>query len=143
MSRPLTVRDAARLALAVGSGAAVGALLRWGLGEAFPTAGAWPWTLWWINVAGAGLLGLLTVWAPVADRPLLATALGPGVLSGFTSVSAAAENVHTMLAEDRLLLAGAWWGSMLAASVLAVLMARQLAARSLPDRRDPSRAGAR
>lgn len=122
------------LVAVVATGAAIGALLRWALGEWWPGSGSWPWPLWWINVTGAALLGLCTGWAALTARPLLAAAVGPGLLGGFTSVSAAAENMRVLLAEDRVALAGAWWGSMVLASVAAVLLGRQLAARQLAGR---------
>lgn len=119
---------------AVAVGAALGSLLRWQLGEWWPGTGEWPWTLWWINLVGAGCLGVLTGWSTLRASPLLATALGPGLMGGFTSVSAAAENMRVMLSEDRLMLAGGWWGSLLLASVAAVWCGRLLAHR-LPSGR--------
>lgn len=116
------------LVAVVAAGAVVGALLRWAIGEAWPQPGPWPWPLWCLNVLGAGLLGLATGSVTVRERPLLAAALGPGLLGGFTSVSAAAEDVRTMLAEGSWVLAGSWWGSMLLASVIAVGVGRWLGA---------------
>lgn len=125
MSRSVNLPGPLLLA-AVALGAALGALLRWGVGEALHPEGPWDWSLWGINVVGAGLLGWCTAWPAVQSRPLLAVAAGPGLLGGFTSVSAAAEEVRALLA-DQPLTAVAWWGSMLLASVLAVQLGRACA----------------
>lgn len=116
---------------AVGLGAAAGAVARWGLMEIdiAGTSSGWPWTLWWVNVLGAAVLGLLTALPALAARPLLALGLGPGLLGGFTSVSAASEDVRALLADGRAGLALAWWASMLLASLLAVHGGRFLARR--------------
>lgn len=111
----------------VGFAAAIGALARWALGETWPSNASWPWPLWWINVAGAAALGLVTGWSVVRARPLLAAALGPGLLGGFTSVSAAADDVRALLSNGSVLTAAAWWGSMLLVSVLGVITGRRLA----------------
>lgn len=125
MSTALPTRQLTAAAAVVAGGAVVGALARWLIGEWWPSSGGgWPWALWWINVGGAALLGLVT--GTLTERPLLAAGLGPGLLGGFTSVSAAAEEVRQMLAAGDLVLAGAWWGSMLVASVAAVAWTRRV-----------------
>jgi CrcB protein len=73
------------VALVAGGGVA-GALARYGLGLAFPTAiGAFPWTTFAINVSGCLLIGTLIsiVGTHAVWRPLL----GTGVLGGFTTFS--------------------------------------------------------
>jgi CrcB protein len=103
----------------IAAGGAVGALARWTLGEAVPDGDGFPWTTFAINVVGAGLLALLPV---IAERrhPLLALALGPGVLGGFTTFSAYAEQSRALLADGSVLLAAAYVGGTLLACLVAV-----------------------
>ncbi|HEY9564947.1 MAG TPA: CrcB family protein, partial [Nocardioides sp.] len=42
--------------LAIGLGGALGALMRWGAGQAAPNADGFPWTTFAINVVGCLLL---------------------------------------------------------------------------------------
>lgn len=77
--------------VAAAMGGALGALARWGVGEALPSdAGAWPWATLLVNLSGC--LGLGVVLGVVLPRhpgsrwlrPFLAT----GVLGGYTTYSA-------------------------------------------------------
>lgn len=82
---------------AVGAGAAIGSVVRYGLGEAFPTtSGDFPWTIFAINVSGAFLLALLPVLAIVVDHPLMPPLLGTGVLGGYTTLSTYAEQTRDL-----------------------------------------------
>jgi CrcB protein len=91
--------------LAAALGGALGALARWGLGEALPhDAGTWPWATLVENLSGCLVLGVLitAVFARYPDHRWLRPFLGTGVLGGYTTYSAfAVETVQ--LAE-----AGAW-----------------------------------
>lgn len=69
-------------------GGALGALLRAGLGEAFPAEGGeWPWVTFVVNVAGAALLGYWFTALPHTSyrRPLLTTGFC-GALTTFSTV---------------------------------------------------------
>lgn len=74
----------------VSAGGALGASVRYGLDQAFPTGpGGFPWAIFWVNVSGCLLIGVLMVlvvdvWA---GRPLIRPFLGVGVLGGFTTFS--------------------------------------------------------
>lgn len=71
-------------------GGALGALARWGIAEALPTAPAgFPWATFIANVSGAFVLGALMVLATEALRPsrYLRPFLAVGVLGGFTTFS--------------------------------------------------------
>jgi CrcB protein len=87
--------------LGVALGGALGALLRWWLGEVFPDGGGFPWTTFAINVTGAGVLAGLPALAVARRRPEVAAALGPGVLGGYTTLSAYSEQTRALFAEDR------------------------------------------
>lgn len=98
-------------------GGAVGAVCRWGLGEAFPAPGDFPVTTFAINVAGALLLGLVPVLARGSD--VVRVALGPGLLGGFTTMSAAAEDTRALLDAGHVLTALAYCGGTAVAAVAA------------------------
>ncbi len=120
-----------RLLLAVAAGGAVGAATRHLLGLWVPDAG-FPWTTFGINVAGSFLLALLPALAFVRASPVWTAALGPGLLGGFTTLSAYAEQARALLADERMLAAGSYVVGTLAACVLAALLAGHLS--SLGDR---------
>jgi fluoride exporter len=119
---PLTLH----LLLAVALGGAVGGLLRWALGEMVPPSDGFPWTTFGINVTGAFLLALLPAVAAVRARRALAVALGPGVLGGFTTFSAYAEETRALLADARPGPATAYLFGTLVACLTAVLLAHRL-----------------
>ena len=115
-----------RVLLAVALGGAVGAVLRWGLGEAFPDSSGFPWTTFTINVSGSCALALLPAVASVRARPALVAGLGPGLLGGFTTLSAYAEQGRALWAEGEGPLAAAYLGGTLLACLLAVALASRL-----------------
>lgn len=84
--------------VAAALGGALGALGRWGVGEALPHAqGTWPWATLLVNLTGCLVLGLLIamVFARSPGHPWLRPFLGTGVLGGWTTFSAfAAEAVQ-------------------------------------------------
>ena len=91
--------------LAAALGGALGALARWGLGEAVPArAGTWPWATLLENLTGCLALGVLiaAVFPRHPDSRWLRPFLGTGVLGGYTTFSAFA--VETV----QLVEAGAW-----------------------------------
>jgi len=112
--------------LAVALGGAVGALLRWWLGEAVPDGGGFPWTTFAINVSGSLVLALLPALSGVRRRPALAAALGPGLLGGYTTLSAYAEQSRALLASGELVTATAYVVGTLAACLVAVALATRL-----------------
>lgn len=113
-----------RLVLAVAVGGACGALARWALTEAFPAAtDAFPWSTLAINVAGAFLLALLPALGAVRRSRTLAVALGPGVLGGFTTLSASSEQARALLDAGRTGLAATYVVGTLGACLAAVLVA--------------------
>lgn len=110
-----------RLLAAVAAGAVVGALARWGLTEAFPAeADAFPWSTFAINVVGSFLLALLPAFALVRRRRTLAVALGPGVLGGFTTLSAYSEQARSLLDAGRTGVAATYLLATLGACLVAV-----------------------
>lgn len=113
-----------RLLLAVAAGGAIGALARFALGEAFPSA---PLRVTFaINVLGSLLLALLPALAVVRRHPLLPPFLGAGVLGGFTTLSTASEQVRATLAEGSTVVAATYLLGTLLACVAAVRLAHVL-----------------
>ncbi|MEJ7833634.1 MAG: CrcB family protein, partial [Nocardioides sp.] len=88
-----------RALAAVAVGGAVGALLRFGLGSLDAEGDGFPWTTFGINVVGSFTLALLPVLRAVRTSETLAAALGPGVLGGFTTLSAYSEQSRALLAD--------------------------------------------
>lgn len=72
-------------------GGALGALARWGVATALPTApGSWPWATLLVNLSGCLLIGVLfaVLAARFHDSPWPRPFLAVGVLGGFTTYSA-------------------------------------------------------
>ena len=115
---------APRLLAAVALGGALGALTRWALTASFPAdADAFPWTTFAINVGGSFALALLPGIDAVRRHRALAVGLGPGVLGGFTTLSAASEQTRALLDAGRTGLAGAYLLGTLLAALVAVAVA--------------------
>ncbi|WP_183092531.1 fluoride efflux transporter FluC [Nocardioides stalactiti] len=122
-----------RLLLAVAIGGAVGAVLRYGLGEAVPDGGGFPWTTFAINVAGSLLLAGLELLPAVRRSPVWTAALGPGVLGGFTTFSATSEQGRSLLASGDTVLAASYLAGSLAAALAAVIVVGRLAPALPPE----------
>ena len=76
--------------LAAAAGGVLGALARWGVGEALPhSPGAWPWATVLVNLTGCLVLGVLlaALFARHPDSRWLRPFLGTGVLGGYTTFS--------------------------------------------------------
>ncbi|HET7054300.1 MAG TPA: fluoride efflux transporter CrcB [Solirubrobacterales bacterium] len=99
-------------------GGALGALLRAGLTEAFPPAGAqWPWVTFLVNVTGAALLGYwyTTLSHSSYRRPLLTT----GFCGALTTFSTVQLELVEMFDAGRVGLALLYLGASLAAGLSA------------------------
>lgn len=121
-------RPSGRLVGAVAAGGALGAVLRWGCGEVLADGLAVPVTLA-VNVVGSLLLALLPALASVRRSPSLAAFAGPGLLGGFTTLSAASEQTRALLADGRPGPALGYLLGTLLATVAAVALASRLARR--------------
>ena len=110
---------------AVALGGAVGAVARYGLGEAFPIAAeAFPWTTFAINVVGSALLALL---ASRLRSEWVSAFVGPGVLGGFTTLSAYSEQSRALVDTGHTGLALLYLVGTLAACLVAIAIARRVA----------------
>ena len=103
-------------------GGAVGSLLRWLIGQWFPTAGRpdWPLSTLFINVTGSALLALVVV---KARRSWIRPLVGTGLLGGFTTFSAVMSQVRWLTIDDsNLLVSFIYLGMTVTASLLAVIL---------------------
>lgn len=123
----MTDGPAPRLIVAVAAGGALGALARWALTEALPSStDAFPWTTFLVNVSGALALALLPALAVVRRSRVLAAGLGPGVLGGYTTMSAYSEQTRALLDHGEVLTAGCYALGTLLACVVVVALASRL-----------------
>lgn len=131
MRRGLPSMDGRQLA-AVSAGGFLGAVLRYGLGEAFAgDAGGWQWATFVANVAGAFLLGYfatrLQERLPLSAyrRPLLAT----GFCGALTTFSTMQVDLLRMLDHSQLALAAGYSLASIAAGFAALVVANNLVRR--------------
>jgi CrcB protein len=112
-----------RVLAAVAVGGAVGALLRFALGSWIPDGDGIPWTTFAINLGGSAALAALAGLRLVRASTAWAAALGPGLLGGFTTMSATSEQTRSLLDRgDPVLAATYLLGSVLACAVGVVLV---------------------
>jgi len=111
-------RDVRELA-AIFAGGMLGALARVGLAQGFPhAAGAWPWTTFGVNLAGACLLGWTVTRLPAASyaRPFV----GIGVCGALTTFATLQLELLRMLDGGRWALALAYAAASLVGGIAAV-----------------------
>jgi CrcB protein len=112
---------------AVAVGGAVGALLRFALGSWIPDGDGIPWTTFVINFSGSAALAGLAGLRLVRTSTAWAAALGPGLLGGFTTMSAASEQTRSLLDRgDPVLAASYLLGSVLCCVIGVVLVRERL-----------------
>ena len=118
--------------LLVAAGGAVGAVLRHVV-DTTATTTLFPWPTLAINVLGAFALGFLPALAVVRRSRRVALAVGPGLLGGFTTVSAWAGQVRDLADTGHSDLAGLYLAVTLAAGLLAAAVGHRLAHRPDPE----------
>jgi CrcB protein len=111
----------------VAVGAAAGALARWRVAELFDTdPGRLPWETLLVNMVGCLLIGVAAARVePGSDRWLAGMT---GVLGGFTTFSAFANETRTLLDADRAGTAFVYVGATLAGGLAAVALGRRVGA---------------
>jgi CrcB protein len=118
--------------LLVAAGGAVGAVLRH-LVDVTAEPSLFPWPTLAINVVGAFTLGILPALAVVRRSRRVALAVGPGLLGGFTTVSAWAGQVRDLADSGHADLAGLCLAVTLAAGLLAAALGHRIAHRPDPE----------
>ncbi len=89
---------------AIATGGFLGALARYELGLAWPTAaGHFPWTTFTINVTGGFLLGILLTILGTRPSRYLRPFLGVGLLGAWTTMSTFAVEADLLVRGGRLL----------------------------------------
>lgn len=111
---------------AVALGGALGGVLRWSCGTLVPDGTGFPATTFVINVVGSFLLALLPALSGVRRSRTFAVALGPGVLGGFTTLSAASDQTRSLLQAGQSSTAALYLLCTLGAGLLAVALASRL-----------------
>ena len=112
--------------LSVAVGGALGAVLRWWLGELVPGGPGFPWATFLVNLTGSAALAALPALAAARRRPALAAALGPGLLGGYTTLSAYSEQLRDLLADGHPGTALAYLVATLAACLTAVAVVTRI-----------------
>lgn len=114
----------------VAAGGALGAVARWSVDGLVAGDGGFPWTTFTINVVGSFLLALLPASTGVRRSPHLVLFLGPGVLGGFTTLSAYAEDARRLLDAGQVALGGAYVVGTVLACLMAVTVAHRFSAQA-------------
>ncbi len=100
--RPPAPRVPVNVLAAIAVGGALGAVARYAVGLAWPSAaGGFPWSTFAINVAGCFAIGVLLVALTEGSgppHPLARPFLGTGLLGGFTTFSAYAVQAERLFA---------------------------------------------
>ena len=122
-SETLTTRSA----MLVAAGAAVGALARWQVAEWFGTEpGHLPWETLLVNLVGCLVIGIAAARIePASDRWFAGVT---GVLGGFTTFSAFANETRSLFDADRAGTAVLYVGATLLGGLAAVAAGRRVAA---------------
>ena len=124
-----------RSAFHVALGAAVGASLRWWVGEAIDPSGSWPWATFCVNLVGAFLLGVVLTAThhrvdEITSDPVR-LALGTGFCGALTTFSTLAVEIASLGRDDRAGLAVGYLGASLVGGVAVFGLGRALAGRAV------------
>ncbi|MEU5275585.1 fluoride efflux transporter CrcB [Streptomyces asoensis] len=118
----------------VAAGGGIGAAARYAASLWWPTpAGHFPWTTFWVNVAGCAVIGcfLVLITEAVRVHRLVRPFFGTGVLGGFTTFSTYAVDIRQLFGEGRPGTALAYLAATLSAALLAVWLAAAATRRAL------------
>lgn len=114
--------------LLVGTGGALGAVARYGVGLMVKSASGFPWATLSVNIAGSLLMGLVMGWLgrqSGATEPVRLF-LAVGLLGGFTTFSAFSLELVGLLERRELVAAGGYLGGSVLGGVAAFLIAYSL-----------------
>lgn len=117
--------------LLVGTGGALGAVVRYGVGLLLKSASGFPWATLSVNIVGSLFMGLVMGWlgrqtgVSGATEPVRLF-LAVGLLGGFTTFSAFSMELVTLLEKRDMLAAGGYLGASVLGGVAAFLLAYSL-----------------
>ncbi|MCX4759563.1 fluoride efflux transporter CrcB [Streptomyces sp. NBC_01275] len=123
-------------AVAVGGG--IGAAARYAAALGWPVqSGGFPWTTFWVNIAGCAVIGvfLVLITEALSAHPLVRPFFGTGVLGGFTTFSTYAVDIQRLVDAGRPATALAYLAATLCAALAAVWLAATATRRALTRRR--------
>ena len=126
------VKTNPRVLIAVAVGGALGAVLRFALVSWIPDGGGIPWTTFGINLSGSAALAGLGGLHLVRTSTVLAAGLGPGLLGGFTTMSAASEQTRSLFEGGYPVLAVSYLLGSVLCCVVGVLLVRGAVPRIVP-----------
>ena len=111
--------------LLVGTGGALGAVARYGVGLMVKSASAFPWATLSVNIGGSLLMGLVMGWLGRQSglTEPLRLFLAVGLLGGFTTFSAFSLELVSLLEKRDLLAAFGYLSGSVLGGVAAFLMA--------------------
>ncbi|WP_432156734.1 MULTISPECIES: fluoride efflux transporter FluC [unclassified Streptomyces] len=131
-------REQLPVVAAVALGGGLGATARYAAAQWWPTtAGGFPWTTLWVNVAGCAMIGVFLVLLTevLSAHRLLRPFFGTGVLGGFTTFSTYAVDARHLFDTGHPLTAPAYLAATLLAALAAVWLAATATRRALIRRR--------
>ncbi|MEU9239103.1 fluoride efflux transporter CrcB [Streptomyces sp. NPDC048385] len=130
-------RGQAPVVAVVAVGGALGAVARYALALALPTAtGGFPWATFWTNVIGCAVIGafLVLITEGLSAHRLVRPFFGTGVLGGFTTFSTYAVDIQKLADHGRPAVALAYLAATLCAALTAVWCAAAVTRRVLTRR---------
>ncbi|MGW4911948.1 fluoride efflux transporter CrcB [Streptomyces sp. NPDC004270] len=130
-------RAQAPVVAVVAAGGAIGAVARYALALALPTAaGGFPWATFWTNVIGCAVIGafLVLITEGLSAHRLVRPFFGTGVLGGFTTFSTYAVDIQKLVDHGRPATGLAYLAATLCAALAAVWCAATATRRVLTRR---------
>lgn len=112
----------------VGTGGALGAIARYGVGLLVKSASGFPWATLSVNIAGSLLMGLVMGWVARQSgaAETLRLFLAIGLLGGFTTFSAFSMDLLALLEKRDMMAAAFYLGGSVLGGVMAFLLAYSL-----------------
>ncbi|MER6459156.1 fluoride efflux transporter CrcB [Streptomyces sp. NPDC001288] len=130
-------RGQAPVVAVVAAGGAIGAVARYALALALPTAtGGFPWATFWTNVIGCAVIGafLVLITEGLSAHRLVRPFFGTGVLGGFTTFSTYTVDIQKLVDHGRPGTGLAYLAATLCAALAAVWCAATVTRRVLTRR---------
>ncbi|WP_406444225.1 fluoride efflux transporter CrcB [Streptomyces sp. NBC_00631] len=130
-------RGHAPVVAVVAAGGAIGAVARYALALALPTAaGGFPWATFWANVIGCAVIGafLVLITEGLPAHRLVRPFFGTGVLGGFTTFSTYTVDIQKLVDHGRPAVGLVYLAGTLCAALAAVWCAAAVTRRVLTRR---------